>query len=109
MVKLSAISKQETRPVAIDFGDGDVLNLTIDPSAITLAWTDRTAELTKNPDIVAIADHFFIAVKDWDLTDEEGTVLPLDDSTIGALPVGVFLHIMSHLGDSLAPKAEIAS
>ncbi len=108
MPKLNRIQKETTRDVAITFdGEPEPLNLTIVPSRFTVGWQRKAQELGN--DIAAIADHFFVVVKDWDLEDEKGVKIPLDQSGTDQLSVETFVAIMTKMTEQLVPNDEATS
>ena len=106
MPTLSAIQKSAaTKDVAIDFGDDNILNLTLDSSKFTVGFLKRIQALDES-DLPAFADMFFSLVTGWDLTDDDGTPLPLDQSTIESLRIETFVAIVKRINESQNPNPE---
>ena len=106
MPKLSSIQKSNAlREVPIDFGDGEVLTLTIDGNLFTVGFLKRLQALDES-DLPAFADMFFSLVKAWDLTDDNGKVLPFKQSTIESLRIETFVAIVKRINESQNPNPE---
>lgn len=108
MPKLGQIQKDlETKDVTITFEDGVTLGLKVLMGKFTVGWQRKAKEI--GDDISGIADHFFSAVKDWDLEDDNGKKLPLDQSSIDMLGIGTLFSIMSLMTEQLSPKEETSN
>lgn len=82
-MKLTQIDK--TRDVAIDFGDGDVLNVTYNASKLT---PRLESELSGASDSEQMVDILLLLVTAWDLEDgEPSETVPLDKETLSGLPL----------------------
>jgi hypothetical protein len=110
-LKLSAIQKtQEDRDIVLDFGDAGSLNMTVRPSQYTIGHQRQLKKAIREKDVATQADLLFAAVVSWDMTDEEGEVLPLDESSIDQLTQSTVLEIALKMGEALgAPKAETSN
>lgn len=106
MPTLSAIQKHDAiKTVPIDFGDGDILTLTLDGNLFTVGFLKRLQALDES-DLPAFADMFFSLVTGWDLTDDAGEPLPLDQSTIESLRIETFVAIVKRINESQNPNPE---
>lgn len=98
-----------TKDVALDFEEDGELNLVIVPSRFTVGLQRRITEASNDNDIARMADLFFSVVKTWDMVDESGEVMPMDQSTIDDLSLDTFFKILSKLGESIGPKEETSN
>lgn len=106
MPKLSKIQRPDiTENVAIDFGDGEVLNLVVYPNKVT-TQRQREMESLDEDDHEGFAALFFEILKEWDLTDDAGEPLPFTAETIEAISVPTMLKISAGIGESLRPKSK---
>ena len=109
MPRLSKIqSKEALKDIDIDFGDGDILHLTLDGSRFTVGFLDRLQALDDS-DIPTFAHMFFSLVTDWDLTDDEDVKLPRDASTIEALRIDTMMQIVVKIRESQNPNPETST
>ena len=109
MPRLSAIqSKESLKDIALDFGDGDILNLTLDGSKFTVGFMKRLQTIDDN-DVPAFADAFFSLVKKWDLTDDKDKVLPLTTETVELLRIETMLEIVTKIRESQNPNPETST
>lgn len=104
MPRLSDIQQPDIRPVPVVIG-GVELNFDIDMSAFTIGWQRRMAQAVKESDIAGVATNFFALVKKWDVTDDDGTVLPLDESAFDQLSVATFGTLTEKIMEKLDPNA----
>lgn len=112
--------------VAVDFGDGDVLNVTYDPSRITsrLLLSMAQSQLGANPTseqaqaaIQQPAQTLAGLLTGWDaVTEDEAGVespVPLDEEHLLQLPILSLRHIldavMAHLGETPASAASVSA
>jgi hypothetical protein len=94
MVKLSALQGRTVR-ITVHVG-GVELSLKVRPNAMT---PQRELELQEadGPDAVrGLIDFFCDFVAEWDLTDDDGTVLAIVPEVVAGLPSGVMLHVLRH-------------
>jgi hypothetical protein len=113
MPKLSTIQKaDETLKVVIPFADDD-LNLVVYPNRITGKRTKEMqalADMTDEdmPEGVTVEDRaaelLFDVIKSWDLTDDDGNVLPFDANTQDLLAVPTMTRIYTEIGEATNPN-----
>lgn len=106
MAKLSALQPADIRKVAIPVGDDDTLNLEVDASVLTIGWQGRVNEAIAREDGLAFAREFFTLVKEWDLEDDDGDVLPLTEDTIDQLSMATFGTLVTQVTEQLNPNAK---
>lgn len=103
MPKLSTIQKKdETVEVNIDFGGGESLNVVAYPNRITGRRRKEFAALDDD-DYEGYAALYFDIFKSWDLTDDEGNVLPFDVDTIELLSIPTSNRIMKDVMEASLP------
>lgn len=110
---------EDSRSVAIEVGNSDVVNITYSPRALSPASMQRLQErLNKGEDTdpYAVAEMFCSIVTDWDVygpvSDEDGNVLvhegqrvPLEPHYVAELPASVISFLMEKVGEDSAPKS----
>lgn len=116
-------SAEKTQNVAVDFGDGDVLNIVIYPNKLTgkrvkemRALPDDEDEIDeedeRNKDVKGYvpvrerrAQLFFSPIKSWDLTDVPGgKPLPFTADTVDALSLPTSMRIWQEITDAANPN-----
>jgi hypothetical protein len=107
-MKLSAIQPpQEPREIVLDFEEAGSVTMIVDPGKFDLGRQRRIRQAIKDNDNAAIADELFVAVLEWDLEDDDGDLIPLDESGVDRMQYGTVLLIASKMNEALgAPKAE---
>ncbi len=105
MPKLSKIQKaDETVDVEIPFGDPtDPMHLTVYPNRIT-GKRRRELQALDDDDTEGYAELFFDIIKEWDLTDDKGVVLPFSADTVDVLSVKTTMTIFTEIGESTNPN-----
>lgn len=99
-----------TRDVTLDFGEAGTLKMTIDPNNFTIGRQRAIKQAGRENDIPGMADALFSIVKGWDLVDDEGKTLPLDESGIDYLKTATVMNIFNKLTEALqAPKSETSN
>lgn len=106
-LKLSAIQEpQDVREITLDFGDAGTIEMTVDPNRFNIGRQRKLRQAIKDNDTAAQADILFDAVQSWDLTDDDGEPLPLDESGIDHLTVDTVLAIATKMSEALGvPKS----
>ena len=114
MPSISKIQKADkTIKVEVPFDDGEVLNLVAYPNRITGARRKEMAALEDMTDddmpkgtTVAqrSAELLFDVIQKWDLTDDEGKVLPFDETTVDLLSVPTMAAIYVAIGEASNPN-----
>ena len=110
-MKLSAIQPpQEPRELVLDFGEAGTVTMMVDPDKFDLGRQRRIRQAIKDNDNAAIADELFTAVLEWDLEDDDGEVIPLDESGVDRMHYGTTLLIAGKMNEALGgPKAETST
>jgi hypothetical protein len=110
-MKLSAIQpRQEPRELVLDFGEAGTVNMTVLPDKFTLGHQRAIKRAQKESDLPAMADVLFSAIEEWDLEDDDGEVIPLDESGIDKFTFVTALGIANKMTEALgAPKPETSS
>lgn len=107
------LSKLKNRPylkdAVVDFGDGDVLTARIDVNRFTYRLQKHMAEATKSGDIDRMTDLFFQPMQSWDLTDDDGAVLPMTSETIEDLGVGTVKDLFEAISGAINPNPETST
>lgn len=112
MPKLSSIQNAEkVEPVEVNFGDGEVLHLKVYPNRFTQRRQIALEQLDDESDTYYedFADLYFEVLKEWDLTDDGGKVLPFDADTVELLSTPTMLRIGEAVGESINPKSRKTS
>lgn len=97
----------ETRDVDIDFGDGEILHLTVFPNRITGKRRRALAELDDD-DTEGYAALFFDIIKEWDLTDGK-EVLPFNADTVDLLSIPTTIRIFTEIGEAANPNQKTST
>lgn len=107
-LKLSAIQPpEELREIVLDFGDAGTVEMTVDPSTFTLGRQRAIRRAQDNNDTAGIADALFAVVRSWDLQNDDGEVIPLDESGVDMLTLGTAVLIANKMTEAMGgPKAE---
>lgn len=102
------LSKLKNRPnlkdAVVDFGDGDILTARIDVNRFTYRLQKDMADATKAGDIDRMTDLFFQPMQTWDLTDDDGVVLPMTAVTIEDLGVETVRDLFEAISGAINPN-----
>jgi len=92
-----------TRRVVVTFGDVE-LKIAYRPGAVTprLQRAIRQAQIEGDVDTVML-EMLIRLVASWDLTDDDGALVPLTTDALADLPVRLLSGILVALGEDLAP------
>lgn len=104
MARLSDIQSVDLKPVDIEM-NGVSVHFEIDQNAFTIGWQKRMNVAIKSNDIGEIAENFFELVKEWDIEDDEGEVLPLDETSFDQLSFETFTTLSVLITEALVPNA----
>lgn len=104
MARLSALQPEDIRSVEIPVAD-ETLHIKVDASVMTIGWQKRLNRAGAEEDINAFATEFFRLVKEWDLEDDDGEILPLETETVELLSVATFIRLVEAIGDKLNPNS----
>lgn len=111
-IKIGALRKRRTENesvITLDFGEDGTLNLTVDPSRITVGWVKDISAAGRNNDFGIVTERFFEVVKDWDLLDDDGEKMPFNDETVDALGFDIFYEMAVQMGKQYAQTTETSS
>jgi len=116
---MPALSKiQEPVPpkdIALDFGEDEngepiVVHMTVLPARFNMGRERRLNEAIRTGNRPAQCEEVLKVIQSWDLTDDEGNVLPLDDSGLDHLEYGTVVALAQKMAEALrAPKPETGS
>ena len=110
-MKLSDIQpRQEPRELVLDFGDAGTITMTVLPDKFTLGHQRAIRKAQKENDLAAMADVLFSAIEEWDLEDDEGEVIPLDETGVDKFTIVTAVGIANKMTEALgAPKGETST
>lgn len=104
MPKLAQILRDQ-RAVQVDLGDGETLNVTYRPGAVTPAQHDATIDLVeRGRGPAALARSLADSLLTWDLTDDNDAPYPLDEAHLRELPSGFLRKIFDAIQSDLGPN-----
>lgn len=102
------LSKLKNRPnlkdAVVDFGDGDVVTARIDVNKFTYRLQKDMAAATSAGDIDRMTDLFFAPMESWDVTDDDGAVLPMTSETIEDLGVETVRDLFEAISGAINPN-----
>lgn len=78
--------RSKRKDLSIDFGDGDVLELTYDPNFLTPNAEDELRDSKTSAELAKFLEGMLL---DWDLTNEDGTPFDISYENLCTLPVTV--------------------
>lgn len=96
MPRLSALVAERTIPVKV--GDSTI-EVTYDEAITTSAWLTRL-QTSDDEAYKALA----LAITDWDITDDDDELWPIDPDSIAGLPFAVFVPIVREMGEDVMGK-----
>lgn len=95
----------DKRPLAIDLGEGETLNLVYRPGALTPVSHDEALNLVGQQRVgAALAKSLSLSVSSWDLVDDDGTLCATDEETLRTLPVRFLDMIFSAIQEDNVPN-----
>ena len=94
MVKLSQLQGRTAR-ISVSIGEVE-LSLKVRPNAMTPARELELQEADGSDAVRSLIEFFCDFVVEWDLTEDDGTVLPITPEVVGSLPSGVMLSVLRH-------------
>lgn len=104
MPRLSDFQAVDLQPVDVEM-NGVSVHFEIDKSAFTIGWQRRMDASIKSNDISLIAGNFFELVKEWDVTDDDDEILPLDETSFDQLSFETFATLSVLITEALVPNA----
>lgn len=105
MPRLSEIQTYEVKKIQVEY-NGLEIEFEVDPGKLTLGWQDRVSSAK---DAQELSDVFFTLVKGWDITDDDGNVLPTDVSALSEITVPTFVALSGLIVSALLPNAKTRS
>lgn len=107
-IRLSSLST-DRRTLKVPFGD-DTLTLTYKPSAINAVQEAREiADKAAGKVVLSQARSLVESLLSWDLLDDDGEPLPLNEEIMGGLGLDVTNKLYSALIDDLLPNRRTGS
>lgn len=101
---------EESRDITLDFGEAGTIEMTVLPDRFTLGRQRAIRKAQDANDAAGIADALFAVVESWDLQDDDGNVIPLDESGVDMLQLGTAILIANKMTEALGgPKAETST
>lgn len=107
MPKFSSLV-QSSSTIAIKFG-GELLNVVFDPTVYTPAFEDlvnTTGKLVGHDAMTEMASQLLV---EWDLTDDEGALIPTTVESLRQLPIHLLAAILKPIVETFAPDPKKAS
>ena len=101
-MRLSDLRKG-TKTIPVTFG-GETLNVTFSGHKVTPDFLDKMADANSRP-VYIVAN----LVTAWDLADDDGLPVALDEKTLGTLPLPFLDEVGAAMLANLNPKARGAS
>ncbi len=102
-IRISHLSK-DRRSIVIPVGD-EALNIVYRPGGLTPETEDRLHELTEEQRggaaLVAFLRDLIVS---WDLLDDQGKPLPVDETTLRLLPTGFLSMMVQTIVDDMRPN-----
>jgi hypothetical protein len=95
-MRLSDIQKKRVS-LAIDFMD-EVLNVTYDPSFLT---PEREQEIDSATDSEQMSKLIAGLVTSWDLVDDEGTAIPLNEDDLLTIPTIILATVLNKVSEDI--------
>ena len=107
-MKLSAIQPaQEPREIVLDFGEAGTVTMTVLPDKFNLGRQRAIRKAQAAGDAPGVADALFAVIESWDLEDEDGEVIPLDETGVDRFTLDTAVGIANKMFEALGgPKAE---
>lgn len=87
----------ERLPLAVHFPTGGVLNIVYAPSSYTVAELEELQAAER--DVSRVVKSIQDLVLEWDLTDDDGTPIPLDSESLRNVPTNIFMHIIKAVNE----------
>lgn len=104
MAKISHLLKN-TRPLAIDLGEGETLNVVYRPGVLTPARHDEAIDLVEKQRVgAALAKSLALSLVSWDLADEDDAPCAIDEGSLRELPVRFLDMVFSAIQDDNVPN-----
>lgn len=96
--------RENTRTVRVIIG-GETLNLTINPGFLNQEVLDQYREASDEGDHDTMAHIFGNIVREWDLMEDDETVMAIDAETMRTLPTVVLNRVWDEIATLISPKS----
>lgn len=94
---------EPTKRLVVLFGDVE-LKLQYRPSAVTPRFQKAVAAAQRDGDIDALMlDPLCRLIASWDLTDEDGALIPLEPDALANLPSTILKDLLTAIGEDMTP------
>lgn len=109
MPTLTSLAKR-TRPLTIDLGDGDTLNVVYRPAVYTPQFEKAANDKMAASDSGVLGWMLEKLLVDWDLLVDEksGKKVPLTADSLGGLPMMVLGPVLEAIGKDMRPNQTTA-
>ena len=87
MPALSNLTRQKPVEKLIHIGDGDQVSIVFDRNSITPAWVKSAQADERESDPFTVPKALAAVIISWDVTDDDGNVLPTDADTLAMFSV----------------------
>jgi hypothetical protein len=84
---LSSLTRPKLVEKLIHIGDGDQVSITFDRNRITPAWVQAAQADERESDPFTVPKALAAVIISWDVTDDDGNVLPTDAETLAMFSV----------------------
>lgn len=102
-ITLSGLKAQRVKAPAIEFENGESLNLVYLPNHITPGFLES---LKDNTDLMTLANVVTEIVAEWDLLDEKGDALPVSVELAADLGVALLQEIIQTVAGDSRPNVK---
>lgn len=105
-ISISKSSEYKKQRIRLDLGDLGDINATAYPNRITIALEQKLNAAIADGDTATVAAEFSQIIADWDVTDDDGNVLPINEETISMLGIPLVAELFQVVQETLSPKAK---
>ncbi len=93
---------EATKRLVVTFGDVE-LKLQYRPSAVTPRLQKAIAQAQIEGDLDALVlDPICRLIASWDLTDDDGSLIPIEPEALSDLPAAILKDLMTAIGEDMA-------
>ena len=94
---------EATKRLVVAFGDVE-LKIQYRPSAVTPRFQKAVARAQAEGDMDALMlDPLCRLLASWDLTDDDGALVPIEPDSLADLPVPILVGLMTAIAEDMAP------
>ena len=106
-ISLSKVQERR-KPLKVDLGDGDILNIVYRPAAYTADFEAAISDAAKDGDRSVIGRAVEALVEEWDVYEDDAQSIkfPIEAEAIGRLPLVVLRPMLDAIGADMRPKAK---